>query len=44
MKITYDDEIIEDNYIFGMVTNSSSVAGLLSLNNFLLDDGLYELR
>ena len=25
MKITYDDEIIEDNYIFGMVTNSSSV-------------------
>ena len=43
MKITYDDEIIEDNYIFGMVTNSSSVAGLLSLNNFLLDDGLYEV-
>lgn len=42
MKITYD-EIIEDNYIFGMVTNSSSVAGLLSLNNFLLDDGLYEV-
>ena len=43
MKITYDDEIIEDNYIFGMVTNSSSVAGLFSLNNFLLDDGLYEV-
>lgn len=43
MKITYDDEIIEDNYIFGMVTNSSSVAGLLSLNDFLLDDGLYEV-
>lgn len=43
MKITYDDEIIEDNYIFGMLTNSSSVAGLLSLNNFLLDDGLYEV-
>ena len=43
MKITYDDEIIEDNYIVGMVTNSSSVAGLLSLNNFLLDDGLYEV-
>lgn len=43
MKITYDDETIEDNYIFGMVTNSSSVAGLLSLNDFLLDDGLYEV-
>lgn len=43
MKITYDEETIEDNYIFGMVTNSSSVAGLLSLNEFLLDDGLYEV-
>lgn len=43
MKITYDEETIEDNYIFGMVTNSSSVAGLLSLNDFLLDDGLYEV-
>lgn len=43
MRITYDEETIEDNYIFGMVTNSSSVAGLLSLNEFLLDDGLYEV-
>lgn len=43
MKISYDGETIEDNYIFGMVTNSSSVAGLLSLNDFLLDDGLYEV-
>lgn len=43
MKITYDEKTIEDNYIFGMVTNSSSVAGLLSLNDFLLDDGLYEV-
>ncbi|MGN1480695.1 diacylglycerol/lipid kinase family protein [Porcipelethomonas sp.] len=43
MKITYDNETIEDDYIFGMVTNSSSVAGLLSLNDFLLDDGLYEV-
>lgn len=43
MKITADDMEFEDDYIFGMVTNSSSVAGLLSLNNFLLDDGLYEV-
>ena len=43
MRITYDEETIEDNYIFGMVTNSSSVAGLLSLNEFLLEDGLYEV-
>lgn len=43
MKITTDSEEIEDDFIFGMVTNSSSIAGLLSLNDFLLDDGLYEV-
>ena len=43
MSVTYDTGTIEDDYIFGMVTNSSSVAGLLSLNDFLLDDGLYEV-
>lgn len=43
MKITFDDQEIEENYIFGMVTNSSSIAGLLSLNDFLYDDGLYEV-
>ncbi len=43
MKITADNEVMEDDYIFGMITNSSSVAGLLSLNNFLLDDGMYEV-
>lgn len=43
IKIKFDDQEIEDDYIFGMVTNSSSVAGLLSLNNFLYDDGLYEV-
>lgn len=42
-KITTENEEIEDDFIFGMVTNSSSVAGLLSLNDFLLDDGLYEV-
>ena len=43
MSVTYDTGTIEDDYIFGMVTNSSSVAGLLSLSDFLLDDGLYEV-
>lgn len=43
MKIEYDDVVIEDDFVFGMVTNSSSVAGLLSLNDFLLDDGLFEV-
>lgn len=43
MRITTDSEVIEDDFIFGMVTNSSSVAGLLSLGDFLFDDGLYEV-
>lgn len=43
MSVTYDTGTIEDDYIFGMVTNSSSVAGLLSLSDFLFDDGLYEV-
>lgn len=43
VKINADGEEFEDDFIFGMVTNSSSVAGLLSLNDFLLDDGLYEV-
>ncbi|MCM1227094.1 MAG: YegS/Rv2252/BmrU family lipid kinase [Clostridium sp.] len=43
VNIKADDEEFEDDYIFGMVTNSSSVAGLLSLNDFLLNDGVYEV-
>lgn len=43
VRVRADDNEFEDDYIFGMVTNSSSVAGLLSLNDFLLDDGLYEV-
>ena len=43
MRIEYNDEVIEDDFIFGMVTNSSSVAGLLSMNDFLLDDGQFEV-
>ena len=43
MRVEYDGECIEDNFIFGMVTNSASVAGMISLENFLLDDGVYEV-
>ncbi len=43
VKVTAADIEIEDNFIFGMVTNSSSVAGILSLGDFLCDDGLYEV-
>lgn len=43
MRIEYDGNVLEDDFVFGMVTNSSSVAGLLSLNDFLLDDGVFEV-
>lgn len=43
MRIEYDDNIIEDDFLFGMVTNTSSVAGLLSINDFMLDDGVFEV-
>ena len=43
MRVEYDDIVLEEDFIFGMVTNSSSVAGLLSLSDFLLDDGQFEV-
>lgn len=43
MRIKYNDTVLEGDFIFGMVTNSGSVAGLLSMNDFLLDDGLFEV-
>lgn len=43
MRVEYDGNVMEDDFVFGMVTNSASVAGLLSLNDFLLDDGVFEV-
>lgn len=43
MRIEYDNVVLEDDFIYGMVTNSASVAGLLSMNDFLLDDGVFEV-
>ncbi|MDE5764056.1 MAG: YegS/Rv2252/BmrU family lipid kinase [Ruminococcus sp.] len=43
MRIEYNNTVIEGEFIFGMVTNSGSVAGLLSMNDFLLDDGQFEV-
>ncbi len=43
MRVEYDDVVLEDEYIFGMVTNAASVAGLLSLDDFQLDDGVFEV-
>jgi hypothetical protein len=43
MRIEFGDTVIEDDFIYGMVTNSASVAGLLSMKDFLPDDGMFEV-
>ncbi len=44
LKIECNGETIEDEFIFGMVTNSVSVGGFkhITSRNILLDDGLFE--
>lgn len=44
VKLKYNDVEIEDDFIFGMVSNSNSVGGMkgLSGKEVLLDDGIYE--
>lgn len=43
--IEYDDGVISDDFIFGAVTNSTSVAGFLKLdsNKVSLSDGMFEV-
>jgi len=43
--VKYDDNVIEGEFIFGGVVNSTSVAGLVKLNPELVDlaDGLFEV-
>lgn len=45
LKITCDDRVIEDDYVFGMVTNSVSVGGFKNITgkNVKLDDGVFEV-
>jgi YegS/Rv2252/BmrU family lipid kinase len=45
VRIETDDELIDDRLIFGSVSNSTSVAGVLKLteNEVSLDDGLFEV-
>jgi YegS/Rv2252/BmrU family lipid kinase len=44
MEITCGDNVINDNFIYGMVTNSISVGGIKGLTgkDVQLDDGLFE--
>lgn len=45
MKITYGDKVIEDDFIFGMITNSVSVGGFKRITgkHVRLDDGVFEV-
>ena len=45
MKAETDNETVEGDYIFGMVTNSESVGGFKSITgkNVKLDDGVFEV-
>lgn len=45
MRITVDDEVMEDRFILGMVTNTVSVGGFKGLTGkeVVLDDGYFEV-
>ena len=45
LKITYDGELKEDDYIFAAVCNSTSLGGVLKLDKKYVDmnDGLFEM-
>ena len=45
IKVEHDGKVIEDEFIFGMVTNSRSVGGFSNMvgKNIVFDDGLFEV-
>lgn len=45
LRLKLEDRTIEDDFIFGAISNSTSVGGILTLNPDLVDmrDGLFEL-
>ena len=45
LKISYDDQVIEGDFLYGMITNSFSVGGFRGITgkDVLLDDGLFEV-
>lgn len=45
MKIMYDDKVIEDDFMFGMITNAVSVGGFKGITgkHVRLDDGVFEV-
>lgn len=45
IRVEYEDQVIEDEFAYGMITNSVSVGGFKNMTgkNVLLDDGLFEV-
>lgn len=45
MRVECGDKVIEDDFIYGMITNSNSVGGFKNMTgkNVLLDDGVFEV-
>ena len=45
IKVTHEDQVIEDEFVFGMVTNSRSVGGFRNMvgKNVVFDDGEFEV-
>ena len=45
IRVEYEDHVIEDEYAYGMITNSVSVGGFKNMTgkNVLLDDGIFEV-
>jgi len=45
VKVTYDEGVIEDDFVVGMVTNSTSVGGFKDITgkHVKLDDGVFEV-
>lgn len=45
LKVRYEDRVVEDEFIFGMITNSVSVGGFKQITgkNVELDDGVFEV-
>lgn len=45
LEIEYDDKKLDDEYIFGMVSNATSVGGFKNITgpDVMLDDGLFEV-
>lgn len=45
LKVCYEGQVVEDEFIFGMITNSVSVGGFKQITgkNVMLDDGVFEV-